>query len=195
MPTERDDTTEYSYEPREIRVTNYKNTNTIPIIIQLNDELDSFKYYIETNLHNYTTAQSNVKLIYIASIAFTVSRLVKVTGKVKLPEELIKSHLIITDNDDDGLCWYRFLSICLDPKLANAKKYSIVHRTQAARKLLCQDHGVTYSTRPTKAAQSIINSFKGMTMEEMKESAKMNHINVNIYDYDKDKRLYDIKEQ
>ena len=66
-------------------------------------------------------------------------------------------------------------SICLDPKLANAKKYSIVHRTQAA--------------------PSIINSFKGMMMEEMKESAKMNHINVNIYDYDKDKRLYDIKEQ
>ena len=100
----------------------YKNTNTIPIIIQLNDELDRVKYYIETNLHNYTTAQSNVKLIYIASIAFTVSRLVKVTGKVKLPEELIKSHLIITDNDDYGLCWYRFLSICLYTKLANSKK-------------------------------------------------------------------------
>lgn len=33
--------------------------------------------------------------------------------KVKLPDEFVKSKLLITDNDDDGLCWYNFLSVCL----------------------------------------------------------------------------------
>ena len=151
-------------------------------------------------MFNYSTTESDVKLIYVTSVAFKVSRLVKVTGKVKLPDELVKSRLLITDNDDDGLCWYRFLSVCLNPELGNlikptTKKYSIVHRTSAARKLLCQDHGVTYSTRPTKAAQSILDSFNGMSTEEMKASAMKNHINVNVYNYSIDENRYDIQEQ
>ena len=187
--------TEYTYEEREINTTKYNNDNNIPILIQLNDELNRVKYYIESVLFNYSTTESNVKLIYVTSISFTISRLVKVTGKVSLPDEIVRSKLIITDNDDDGLCWYRFLSICLDPKFGNTKKYDLTKRTSAARKLLCMDHGVSYSTKPTKAAKSIIDSFKGMPLEEMKESAMKNHINVNIYNYDKDTHRYDIQEQ
>ena len=90
---------------------------------------------------------------------------------------------------------YRFLAICLDQKLKDTKKYNIVNRTQAARKLLCKDYGIEYIKRPTKEAQSLIKSFKGMSMEEMKESAKKHCINVNIYDYDEDSKCYDIQEQ
>ncbi|KAK8839370.1 hypothetical protein M9Y10_032306 [Tritrichomonas musculus] len=159
-----DEITEYTYEDREICPTKYKNDSNIPILIQLNDELNRVK-------------------------------LVKVTGKVSLPKELVSSKMIIADNDDDGLCWYRFLSICLNPQLKNTKKYDLAKRTSAARKLLCMDHGVSYSTKPTKVAQSIINSFNGMSIEEMKESAMKNHINVNIYSYDKDSHCYDIQDQ
>ena len=190
-----DEITEYTYEDREICPTKYKNDSNIPILIQLNDELNRVKFYIESILFNYSTTESNVKLIYVTSIAFTVSRLVKVTGKVSLPKELVSSKMIIADNDDDGLCWYRFLSICLNPQLKNTKKYDLAKRTSAARKLLCMDHGVSYSTKPTKVAQSIINSFNGMSIEEMKESAMKNHINVNIYSYDKDSHCYDIQDQ
>ncbi|KAK8886376.1 hypothetical protein M9Y10_041839 [Tritrichomonas musculus] len=34
-----------------------------------------------------------------------------------------------------------------------------------------------------------------MSMDDMKLSAKMNHINVNIYDYDKETMIYDLQEQ
>lgn len=79
--------------------------------------------------------------------------------------------------------------------MSNAKTFRIKDRTQTARKLLCKDNGVEYSTKPTKEAKAIIDSFKGMSMDDMKRSAKMNHINVIIYDYDKETMIYDLQEQ
>ncbi|KAK8886403.1 hypothetical protein M9Y10_041866, partial [Tritrichomonas musculus] len=94
----------YDYEKRVINATNYKYSSNIPITVQMNADLDKIKYYIESVLHNYEVSESSVKLTFVSSIAFTVHRLVKVTGKLQLPEELIKSRLIITDNEDDKLC-------------------------------------------------------------------------------------------
>ena len=186
----------FNYEAREIIATKVKLDDTIPIVIQFSTDLDRVKYYIETNLHNHSTTSSNVKLIYVSNVAFTVSRLVKVSGKIDdLPVEFLKSKFVITDNEDDGLCWYRFLAICLEPKLGEAKTFKLKDRTQAARKLFCKDHGAEYTTRPTKAAQTLLKSFNGMTLDEMKESAKKHQINVNIYCYDKESNRYDIDQQ
>ena len=67
----------------------------------------------------------------------------KVTGHIKdLPKEFIKNDFIISDNEDDKLCFYRFLAICLseyDEKtktynLANTQKYDCAKRTKVAKK-------------------------------------------------------------
>lgn len=60
-------------------------------MIQMNSDLEKVKFYTESVLHNYSVSESSTKLIIVLSVAFTVSRLVKVTGKIdKLPEEFIK---------------------------------------------------------------------------------------------------------
>ena len=65
------DITDYIYEEHKIHATNYKNLNKI---------LEKVKYYIESVLFNYSTTESNVKFIYATSVAFMVSRFVKVIG-------------------------------------------------------------------------------------------------------------------
>ena len=168
----------YDYESREITSTNYKYFTNIPIMIQLPQDLERVKLYIETVLHNYSVSESSVKLTIVSSIAFIVSRLVKVTGKIEhLPEEFVKSRLIIADNEDDKLCWYRFLAICLNPKLINPKKtITIKDRTKQAKRLLCDERGAPYKTQLTKEAKEVLDNFTETSVEEMKESAKMHKI-------------------
>ena len=89
----------YDYDAREITYQQYDKITNIPIIIQLNADLDKVKYYIESVLHGPTTSESSTLLTFVSSIAFTVNRLFKVSGKLSLPIELIKSYLIIVDND------------------------------------------------------------------------------------------------
>ncbi|KAK8834395.1 hypothetical protein M9Y10_025167 [Tritrichomonas musculus] len=183
----------YDYESREITSTNYKYFTNIPIMIQLPQDLERVKLYIEIVLHNYRVSESSVKLTIVSSIAFIVSRLVKVTGKIEhLPEEFVKSKLIIADNEDDKLCWYRFLSICLDRTLLKRKLF---HRTSKAKMLLCEEHGHLYTTHLTKEAKNIIDNFNGTSVEEMKESAKKHKINVNIYEYSEESKTYGLSEQ
>ena len=162
-------------------------------MIQLPQDLERVKMYIETVLHNYSVSESSVKLTIVSSIAFIISRLVKVTGKIEhLPEEFVKSRLIIADNEDDKLCWYHFLSICLDKALLKRKLF---HRTSKAQMLLCEEHGHPYTTHLTKEAKKVIDNFIGTSIEEMKESAKKYRINVNIYEYFEESKTYGLSEQ
>ena len=95
----------YTYEAREIRWKNYQSS--IPIIIKNTEDINLVKLYIESTLSSYETTSSNNKLTIVSSISFTVSRRIKITGKIEgLPEEIIKSKSVIADNIDDKLCWY-----------------------------------------------------------------------------------------
>ena len=95
----------YTYEAREIRWKNYQSS--IPIIIKNTEDINLVKLYIESTLSSYETTSSNNKLTIVSSISFTVSRMIKITGKIEgLPEEIIKSKSVIADNIDDKLCWY-----------------------------------------------------------------------------------------
>ena len=169
---QNDEVLRYDYDDREIAYQRYDKITNIPIIIQLNADLDKVKYYIESVLHGHTTSESSTLLTFVSSIAFTVNRLFKVSGKLSLPIELIKSNLIIVDNVDDKLCWYRFLAVCLNHKLCETKKYNINNRTNYANRLLAEEHGHPYKTHMTKQAKAIIDNFNGMTEDEMKDSAK-----------------------
>ena len=199
---QHDEIIRYEYEKRAINAINYKYSSNIPITVQMNADLDKIKFYIESVLHNYEASESSVKLTFVSSVAFSVHRLVKITGKLQLPEELIKSRLIITDNEDDNLCWYRFLAICLYPDMIKRK---LNHRTSLARRILCEDHGFPYKTNITNEALNFLNHYEGTTMEEMKLSAQKHKINVNIYEYFGTEQssshngvvtgLYDISEQ
>ena len=130
---QHDEIIHYEYEKRIINAVNYKYSSNIPITVQSNIDLDKIKFYIESVLHNYEVSESSVKLTFVSSVAFTISRLVKITGKLILPEELVKSKLIITDNEDDKMCWYSFLAVCVNPKLLNYKSYKLNDRTNYAR--------------------------------------------------------------
>ena len=106
----------YTYEAREILWKNYKSS--IPIIVKNKQNLDECKLYIESILTSYETTTSNNKLTIVNSVAFTVSRMRKTTGHIKeLPIEFKNSKFIIVDDEDDKLCWYRFLACCLYPEL------------------------------------------------------------------------------
>ncbi|WP_334089833.1 hypothetical protein, partial [Helicobacter typhlonius] len=191
---QHDEIIRYDYEKRVINAINYKYSSNIPITVQTNSDLEKIKFYIESVLHNYEVSESSVKLTFVSSVAFTISRLVKITGKLQLPEELVKSKLIITDNEDDKMCWYRFLAVCVNPKLLNYKSYKLNDRTNHARRLLCEEHGFPYKTKITNEALNFLNNYDGTTMEEMKLSAQKHKINVNIYEYF-GTGLYGISEQ
>lgn len=110
-----------------------------------------------------------------------------------------KNKYIICDNIDDNLCWYRFLATCLDGRLEK-KPFTVKDRTASAKKLLCEEHGLQYTKKPSQAAKQLITSFNGITIDEMKESAKKHNINVNIYecfltDDKKQVKYFDIQEQ
>ena len=186
----------YEYVFREVRSINYSKGDKIPSFVHYVTDLDKVERYIESVLFNYSTTASNVKLIYVTNAVFTVSDMIKVTGYIpRLPVAITcKSKFVIVDNVDDKLCWYRFLAICKNKDLAD-RKFNVSNRTQAARKLLCADNGEHYTTRQTKKAKEIIDNFDGMTTDEMKESAKKNKINVNIFEYNEERDYYDIKEE
>ncbi|KAK8839981.1 hypothetical protein M9Y10_031266 [Tritrichomonas musculus] len=183
----------YTYEAREIRWKNYQSS--IPIIIKNTEDINLVKLYIESTLSSYETTSSNNKLTIVSSISFTVSRMIKITGKIEgLPEEIIKSKSVIADNIDDKLCWYRFLSICLNPDLMKAL---VKRRTQIAKQLLLQKYGISYSNNMKNEdrikAQNILDNYQGTNYYEMKEEAKQYNLNINIYGYDEKIKQYDIK--
>ena len=164
--------------------------------------------YIESNLNSYETSSSSTKLTIVGSISFTVSRMRKVTGHIKdLPEEFIKNDFIISDNEDDKLCFYRFLAICLSDiiivnnveihKLADTQKYRVQDRTKVAKKILLKEHNIEYNTKIPKQGLKILKEFKGVTMEQMEELAKKHHLNINIYEFTKtdNSSYYDLSEQ
>ena len=114
--------------------------------------------------------------------AFTTSRMRKVSGYIKeLPSEFKSQHKhIIVDDEDDQLCWYRFLACCLYPELTNPKSdaesnaeskrvyYGITNRTKRAIKLLLEERGITYTTKMPEQGKQILKAYQGITMEEMK---------------------------
>ena len=155
-------------------------------------------------LNSYETTTSNNKLTIVYAVSFTVSRMRKVTGHIKdLPNEFKNNNHIITDNEDDKLCWYRFLACCLFSELTNPSKplatktkYNISDRTKRAKILLLEEHGITYKTKIPQAGIEILEKFNGTTMEEMYESAKKHKINIDIYEYhDTPTKYYDLQEQ
>ena len=185
----------FSYEAREIRWRNYKSS--IPILCKKQEDLDDVKLYIESVLHSYETTSSNNKLCIVSSVSFTVSRMRKVTGHIKdLPQEFkCNSNYIIVDDEDDNLCWYRFLVCCLYPELVDTKKYNIKNRTKIAKKLLLEEHNISYTTKIPKEAQTILDNYQGSTMEDMKASAEKHKLNIDIYEYDEKNKIYDLQEQ
>ena len=203
---ENEEKDHFEYEARNINWKNYQST--IPIIISSLQDLDYVKMYIESNLNSYETSTSSTKLTIVGSVSFTVSRMRKVTGHIKdLPEEFIKNDFIISDNEDDKLCFYRFLAICLSDiiivnnveihKLANTQKYDCAKRTKVAKKILLKEHNIEYNTKIPKQGLKILKEFKGVTMEQMEELAKKHHLNINIYEFTKtdNSSYYDLSEQ
>ena len=192
----------YDYEAREIRWQNYKSA--IPIIVKDERNLEECKMYIETVLNSYETTSSNNKLTIVHSISFTVSRMRKVTGHIKNLPQIFKNNnnYIIVDDEDDNLCWYRFLACCLYPELTNPEGqrksknmvYTIEHRTKRAKKLLLEEHNITYTTKIPNYGKTILAQFQGSTTEDMMKSAEKHKINVNIYEYNNDEQ-YDLQEQ
>ena len=192
------DEEKYSYEARDIKWKNYRSS--IPIIVKDQQNLEDVMLYIESILHSYETTSSSSKLTIVGSISFTISRMRKVTGKIKdLPIEFIKNELIITDNIDDNLCFYRFLAICLDQNLSNKKLANITNRTNAAKKLLLNENNIEFKSlrKLSNSAKDFINKYKGTTYEEMKDLVKKYHLNIDIYSYyQTDKSCYyDLEEQ
>lgn len=134
------------------------------------------------------TSSSSKLLSIVETIVFMVSRMLKISGKVKgLPEVFIKSKSIVVDNEDDHLCWHRFLALCLYPELRNTKVSNIRHRTQRAKSIFLAEHGITYSNHMTQAdrkhAAAILNDFQGMNQFEMKDAAINRKLKINVFDY------------
>ena len=85
-------------------------------------------------------------------LSIVVFLMLKISGKSKGPPELIiNSKLIIVDNEEDQLCWYRFIALCVYPELLNTKKYYIMDHSQKLKAILLADHGITYSNHMTQA--------------------------------------------
>ena len=182
----------YKYEYREIKWNHFRES--IPIIIRDENNIDEVKLYIESVLHNYETTSSNTKLIYVSNVSFTVSRLQKVSGYIaKLPKIFINNHYIITDNIDDNLCWYRFLATCIY-QMAN-KQYKPIDRTNKAKKLLLEEHGIIYNTKIPKNGIELLQNYQGSNIEQMQESAKKHNINVDLYLFDEQSNAFELFDQ
>ena len=185
----------YEYEAKKIIWKNYRES--IPTLIQLPQDIEIVKLYIESVLHSYETTQSNTKLTIVGSIAFTISRMIKITGKINgLPDVFTKSRSIIVDNVDDNLCWYRAVSNCLNPKLISATEK---RRTQLAKQMLLKKYGIEYSNHMTnderEKSNKILNEFNGLDIYEMKSEAEELKLNINIYDYIESIKQYNITNQ
>ena len=86
----------------------YWNTTTgnKSIIVKSRDDLKLIKEYINATLIRYKTSSSSKLLSIVDTIVFTVSPMLRISGKIKgLPEMFIKSKSIIVDNEDNRLCW------------------------------------------------------------------------------------------
>lgn len=175
---------------------NYNLANrSIPVIMRTKADIDLWRIYFNEflyTLQEFSFEKSNTKLCAITSIVFSVGRMIKVNGKIELPEEIVKSKSIITDNIDDQLCWYRFLITCLGTESQNKDS---TKRTIAAKKLCAQDHNIKYTTTLTNEAKQFLDNFEGMDIDKMKISAEKHKININFYDYDAENKIYDISEQ
>lgn len=84
------------------------------IIIKTLDDLKLIKEYIKANLIQYKTSSSTKLLSIVEKIVFQISRMLCISGKVKgLSDVFIKSKSIIVDDENDCLCWYRFIALTL----------------------------------------------------------------------------------
>ena len=122
----------------------------------------------------------------------------KVTRHIKyLPVEFFKNDFIISDNEDDKLCFFQFLAICLNKELENTKKYNCTKRAKVAKKLLLKEHNIEYTTKIPNRGLKILKDFKGITMEQMEELAKKYHLKIDIYEFTKSNfsSYYDLSEQ
>lgn len=185
---------QYEYTAEKIY---WAGGDSIPIIIKSYEDLSQVKQFINATLSHYQTSTSSKLLSIVASVCFRISKLIKISGKINgLPEEFIKSHAIIVDNEDDGLCFYRFLACCLDSNLTNAKSFNLKNRTSKAKALLLEKYGIKFTSNMTQKDKQrtykILSSFKGINQYEMKEEVINRKLNVNIFDYDEDKKRYDI---
>ena len=157
-----------TYEVRDIYrkgSSKYKVNANIPILIQHPSDIEIVKRYIETILQNYHTSESPTKLLFVTNVLFKECKLVKTTGKIEgLPKEFEQSKWIITDNVDDNLCWYRFLAVCLNEKLAETRTFKINDRTSAAQRLLCDERGCSYSRNRPALANKILSEFNGVSI-------------------------------
>ena len=126
-------------------------------------------------------------MTYVSSVSFTISRLTKTSGFIpNLPKIFVNNPYIITDNINDNLCWYRFLSICLfdiitqtDENGNAIKSYKPTDRTSKAKKLLLEECGIKYITKIPKEGINILNNYEGTHIEQMKESSFKHKINVD----------------
>ena len=131
--------------------------------------------YIETVLNSYETTSSSTKLTIVNSVSFTISRMRKVTGHITDLPQIFKAYniYIIADDEDEYLCWYRFLACCLYHELTNLENqrkeknnyYTINHRTKIDKKLLLEEHNIKYTTKIPKEGQKILDDFKGVTLD------------------------------
>ncbi len=167
-----------------------------PAIIRTHQDLEIYDAYVNEHfctLQEHTTTTSN-KLCWITSACFTVSRMRKICycKKEWLPEEIIKSKFIIVDAVEDSLCWYRFVIACIGTK---SQKKDTNKRTSAAKRLCAIENGYEYTIKMTPQAKEFLKNYEGTDVDNMKKSAKRNKMNVNFYEYDEEKKYYDIYEQ
>ena len=124
----------YTYTAEQLHWNTNKDIKTI--IIKIPDDLKLVKEYINAALMQYKKSSSSKLPSIVETIVFMVSRILKISGKFKgLHEVFIKSKSIVVDNEDDCLCWLRFLALRLYPKLHDTKKNNIKNRNQRAKSI------------------------------------------------------------
>lgn len=113
-----------------------------------------------------------------------------------LHEVFIKFHSRVVDNDDDRLCWYSFLVLCLYLELRDTKKFNIKNRTQKTKAILLAERGINYSNLMTQAdkkpATAVFNDFQGMKQYDMRDDAFRRHLNISLFDYNEKYQMYDL---
>lgn len=71
----------------------------------------------------------------------------------------------------------------------------LARRSQVAKHIYLEEHGIKYTTHLPKEGQELIRKFDGTTIEEMMESAANHKLNINIFAYDEDKHVYSLDRQ
>ena len=75
------------------------------------------------------------------------------------------------------------------------KKYKVVDRTSKAKKLLLEEHGITYKTKIPTEGIDYLKHYHGTSIERMKKSARKHNIDVNLYTYDETNDTYDLLDE